>query len=141
MVVDLGQYICDLSQCLPDQLPKIHHLAPLTNYSTFPKRVTQANDQVDEVGKARPEITKATETMIKKGKWTVPGYRVRPILITSVWVIADDFRRNSENSRSSRYAACISMQCVVWFVYDTHILMAFDGVEIGGSTKHRLGRA
>ena len=34
------------------------------------------NKQVDEVGKARPEITKATETMIKKGKWTVPGYRV-----------------------------------------------------------------
>jgi len=34
------------------------------------------NLQVDEVGKARPEITKATETMLKKGKWTVPGYRV-----------------------------------------------------------------
>lgn len=34
---------------------------------------------VDEVAKARPEITKAVETMIKKGKWTVPGYRVRTI--------------------------------------------------------------
>lgn len=30
---------------------------------------------VAEVGAARPEITKAVETMIKKGKWTVPGYR------------------------------------------------------------------
>ncbi|KAK6903154.1 hypothetical protein I203_108417 [Kwoniella mangroviensis CBS 8507] len=30
---------------------------------------------VDEVAKARPEINKAVETMIKKGKWSVPGYR------------------------------------------------------------------
>ncbi|EIW70037.1 hypothetical protein TREMEDRAFT_38700 [Tremella mesenterica DSM 1558] len=30
---------------------------------------------VDEVAKARPEISKAVETMVKKGKWTVPGYR------------------------------------------------------------------
>ncbi|KAK8869606.1 hypothetical protein IAR55_000173 [Kwoniella newhampshirensis] len=30
---------------------------------------------VDEVAKARPEITKAVETMVKKGKWSVPGYR------------------------------------------------------------------
>ncbi|ODN83370.1 hypothetical protein L202_01522 [Cryptococcus amylolentus CBS 6039] len=30
---------------------------------------------VDEVAKARPEIAKAVETMVKKGKWTVPGYR------------------------------------------------------------------
>jgi hypothetical protein len=32
--------------------------------------------QVTEVSKARPEITKAVETMLKKGKWSVPGYRV-----------------------------------------------------------------
>ncbi|ADV19439.1 F-type H+-transporting ATPase subunit D [Cryptococcus gattii Ru294] len=30
---------------------------------------------VDEVAKARPEIAKAVETMVKKGKWSVPGYR------------------------------------------------------------------
>ncbi|KAL7424214.1 ATP synthase d subunit [Cryptotrichosporon argae] len=30
---------------------------------------------VAEVSHARPEITKAVETMLKKGKWTVPGYR------------------------------------------------------------------
>ncbi|WWC89774.1 uncharacterized protein L201_004700 [Kwoniella dendrophila CBS 6074] len=30
---------------------------------------------VDEVAKARPEISQAVETMIKKGKWSVPGYR------------------------------------------------------------------
>ncbi|KAL4241530.1 ATP synthase subunit d, mitochondrial [Abortiporus biennis] len=30
---------------------------------------------VDEVGAAHPRITEAVETMIKKGKWTVPGYK------------------------------------------------------------------
>lgn len=30
-----------------------------------------------EVGHANPEITKAVETMIKKGKWSVPGYSER----------------------------------------------------------------
>ncbi len=34
------------------------------------------DDQVAEVSKAEPEITNAVETMIKKGKWSVPGYRV-----------------------------------------------------------------
>jgi len=29
---------------------------------------------LDDVAKARPEITKAVENMVKKGKWTVPGY-------------------------------------------------------------------
>ncbi|KAF8320750.1 ATP synthase d subunit [Clavulina sp. PMI_390] len=29
---------------------------------------------VDEVAQARPEINKAVETMMAKGKWTVPGY-------------------------------------------------------------------
>lgn len=32
---------------------------------------------VADVGHANPEITKAVETMIKKGKWTVPGYSER----------------------------------------------------------------
>lgn len=32
---------------------------------------------VAEVGQAQPELVKAVETMIKKGKWTVPGYRER----------------------------------------------------------------
>ncbi|KIO23219.1 hypothetical protein M407DRAFT_244855 [Tulasnella calospora MUT 4182] len=30
---------------------------------------------VDDVGLARPEVLKATETMISKGKWSVPGYK------------------------------------------------------------------
>ena len=34
--------------------------------------------QVDEVGAAHPRITEAVETMMKKGKWTVPG---KPIFI------------------------------------------------------------
>jgi F-type H+-transporting ATPase subunit d len=29
--------------------------------------------QVEDVGAAHPRITEAVETMIKKGKWTVPG--------------------------------------------------------------------
>ncbi|KAL1937593.1 hypothetical protein VTO73DRAFT_13088 [Trametes versicolor] len=29
----------------------------------------------EEVGKAHPRIVEAVETMIKKGKWTVPGYK------------------------------------------------------------------
>jgi F-type H+-transporting ATPase subunit d len=32
---------------------------------------------VAEVGQAQPEIPKAVETMIGKGKWTVPGYTER----------------------------------------------------------------
>jgi len=32
--------------------------------------------QVDEVSDARPEIRKAVEGLIKKGQYTVPGYRV-----------------------------------------------------------------
>lgn len=31
---------------------------------------------VAEINKAKPEIEKSVETMIKKGKWSVPGYRV-----------------------------------------------------------------
>ncbi|RDB20457.1 ATP synthase subunit d, mitochondrial [Hypsizygus marmoreus] len=30
---------------------------------------------VDEVGKAHPRIVEVVETMLKKGKWTVPGYK------------------------------------------------------------------
>ncbi|KAM0752757.1 ATP synthase d subunit [Meredithblackwellia eburnea MCA 4105] len=30
---------------------------------------------LDDVAKARPEITKAVENMVSKGKWTVPGYQ------------------------------------------------------------------
>ncbi|BGP55759.1 hypothetical protein JCM8202_005676 [Rhodotorula sphaerocarpa] len=29
---------------------------------------------LDDVAKARPEITKTVENMVSKGKWTVPGY-------------------------------------------------------------------
>ena len=29
--------------------------------------------KVEDVGNAHPEIVKAVETMLKKGKWTVPG--------------------------------------------------------------------
>jgi hypothetical protein len=33
-----------------------------------------SREQLDDVAKARPEITKTVENMVSKGKWTVPGY-------------------------------------------------------------------
>ena len=30
-------------------------------------------EQVDDVGRAHPQIAQAVETMVKKGKWSVPG--------------------------------------------------------------------
>ena len=35
--------------------------------------------QANEVGEAHPRIVEAVETMIKKGKWTVPGKLGYPI--------------------------------------------------------------
>jgi len=31
--------------------------------------------QVEEVGQAHPRILETVENMVKKGKWTVPGYK------------------------------------------------------------------
>ena len=33
------------------------------------------NLQIEEVGQAHPRILETVENMMKKGKWTVPGYR------------------------------------------------------------------
>jgi F-type H+-transporting ATPase subunit d len=33
------------------------------------------NRQTEEVGQAHPRIVEVVETMLKKGKWTVPGYK------------------------------------------------------------------
>ncbi|KAI5479850.1 ATP synthase D chain, mitochondrial [Pseudohyphozyma bogoriensis] len=50
----------------------------LTGLNATLKNIEDARpfDQLslDDVAKARPEITKAVETMVAKGKWTVPGY-------------------------------------------------------------------
>lgn len=35
-----------------------------------------AHVQIHDVAKARPEVQKTVDTMLKKGKWSVPGYRV-----------------------------------------------------------------
>jgi len=32
--------------------------------------------QINDVAKARPEVQKTVDTMLQKGKWSVPGYRV-----------------------------------------------------------------
>jgi F-type H+-transporting ATPase subunit d len=37
--------------------------------------LTVQTTQVDEVGQAHPRIVETIETMVKKGKWTVPGYK------------------------------------------------------------------
>lgn len=34
-----------------------------------------ARAQVEEVGDAHPRIRETVENMVKKGKWTVPGYK------------------------------------------------------------------
>lgn len=55
-----------------------------------------------EVANARPEISKAVETMIKKGKWTVPGYRVSLLLDIVHRIKLTMCRRSSESSHSCR---------------------------------------
>ncbi|SCZ88073.1 BZ3500_MvSof-1268-A1-R1_Chr2-1g04171 [Microbotryum saponariae] len=51
---------------------------------------------LDDVAKARPEITKAVETMLKKGKWTVPGYteKLERLLIADNLKKKHTFRRD-----------------------------------------------
>ena len=34
-----------------------------------------ANTQIEEVGQVHPPILETVENMVKKGKWTVPGYK------------------------------------------------------------------
>ncbi|GAA6000110.1 hypothetical protein JCM10207_006056 [Rhodosporidiobolus poonsookiae] len=50
----------------------------LGNLNSTLKNIEDARpfDQLtlDDVAKARPEITKTVENMVAKGKWTVPGY-------------------------------------------------------------------
>lgn len=42
--------------------------------------------QVSDIGEAHPEITKAVETMISKGKWTVPGSSFNLFAHLSHWL-------------------------------------------------------
>ena len=51
---------------LTDQSPRLSGWVrgPLTVYA-----------QVEEVGQAHPRILETVENMVKKGKWTVPGYK------------------------------------------------------------------
>jgi F-type H+-transporting ATPase subunit d len=37
--------------------------------------IDQPELQVEEVGQAHPRILETVENMVKKGKWTVPGYK------------------------------------------------------------------
>ncbi|BGP24979.1 ATP synthase D chain, mitochondrial [Rhodotorula toruloides] len=50
----------------------------LANLNSTLKNIEEARpfDQltIDDVTKARPEITETVEKMVSKGKWTVPGY-------------------------------------------------------------------
>lgn len=57
-------------------------LAPSTS-SPYVRRCSRLSElvlivstsvQLDDVAKARPEITKTVENMVSQGKWTVPGY-------------------------------------------------------------------
>merc|ERR1712225_181546 len=50
----------------------------LSNLSSTLKNIEDARPfeqlTLDDVAKARPEITKTVEKMVSQGKWTVPGY-------------------------------------------------------------------
>ena len=51
-----------------------------------PNSLSNTRSQVDDVGAAHPRITEAVETMLKKGKWTVPGtcpIRIIPKICTN----------------------------------------------------------
>lgn len=53
----------------------LSHLSSyLLHVLSLDMRIGHRRTQVDEVSEARPEVSKAVETMLKKGKWTVPGY-------------------------------------------------------------------
>jgi hypothetical protein len=89
------------------------------------------------VSKARPEITKAVETMLKKGKWSVPGYRVSlsriwrgrrrtrtfPFLDVVADVVAGEVRRVLAHVDVKRIAHAIIRQR-----WETD-LVGFDGFE------------
>ncbi|KAI0029524.1 ATP synthase d subunit [Vararia minispora EC-137] len=53
----------------------------LKDLSATLKNIEDARDFEDltaeDVGQAHPRIIEAVETMVKKGKWTVPGYKER----------------------------------------------------------------
>lgn len=49
--------------------------------------LTSHGSQITEIAKAQPQITEAVETMIKKGKWSVPGYRVSSTTISREWTL------------------------------------------------------
>ena len=51
---------------MTDQLPRI---------SGWVCELLISHVQVEEVGQAHPRILETVETMVKKGKWTVPGYK------------------------------------------------------------------
>jgi len=61
--------------------------------------------QLDDVAKARPEITKAVENMVAKGKWTVPGYTESTFIFTLYpsFIDADGFAFSF--SQSSEYVS------------------------------------
>lgn len=60
------------------------------------------NHQNDDVGKAHPRIVEAVETMLKKGKWTVPGAYIRFNYFSCLHV----YRIQGEVRRSQSHVIC-----------------------------------
>ena len=48
---------------------------PTSAFTHLSLRMGAAKLQVEEVGQAHPRILETVENMVKKGKWTVPGYK------------------------------------------------------------------
>lgn len=65
---ELQATLANIEQARPfEQLTVCHS-------SLFSQAVTDVDQtKTEDVGKAHPRIVEAVETMIKKGKWTVPG--------------------------------------------------------------------
>ena len=71
----IDEELRDLQATL-ENIEKVRPFEDLTvrsDYSIFAAWHANSLRQVEDVGDAHPEIVKTVETMLKKGKWTVPG--------------------------------------------------------------------
>ncbi|THH21031.1 hypothetical protein EW146_g442 [Bondarzewia mesenterica] len=74
---DLQATLANIEEARPFEDLTVRHLPPLyVPQSSSPNNLVLTRAlQVEEVGQAHPRILEAVETMVKKGKWSVPGYK------------------------------------------------------------------
>lgn len=71
--------------------------------------VYSAVRQADEVGAAHPRIVEAVETMLKKGKWSVPGTCNR--VACPKLLFMPHFRQATRRSSATFRSCNLSLQC------------------------------